>query len=66
MCQYCILRFVNLYTNHKNGVTMLYKRIRDLREDKDLTQKEVVSFPVGVDVPGDPKNVRNRQLFFCI
>lgn len=27
--------------NTKNGVIMLYKRIRDLREDKDITQKEM-------------------------
>ena len=25
----------------KNGANMVYKRIRDLREDKDLTQKEM-------------------------
>ncbi len=36
------MRFVIICTlTVKNGVVMIYKKIRDLREDKDLTQKEV-------------------------
>ena len=37
--QYCILRFDII---EKNGeCNMLYRRIRDLREDNDLSQREV-------------------------
>ena len=41
-CQYRILRFGIIFLHIvENGVVMLYKRIRDLREDKDLTQREM-------------------------
>ena len=39
-----ILQFAvcyNFSVIRKNGVVMRYRRIRDLREDKDLTQKEM-------------------------
>ena len=38
-----VLQFAVCYnfSINKNGVVMRYRRIRDLREDKDLTQKEI-------------------------
>ena len=39
-----ILRFAVCYNKAENqeiGAIMIYKRIRDLREDKDITQKEM-------------------------
>ena len=38
-CQYCILRFMY----NKKEVNVMFRRIRDLREDHDLTQKETAN-----------------------
>ena len=39
--QYCKLQFDIMCLTERKGERLLYRRIRDLREDRDLTQKEM-------------------------